>query len=145
VLAIGQRAEAGVLRELWAGLAGAVQRDDERVNGADAVGRVDAQQVIARAQGEAGFVRGRRRVADGERPGPPGDERHCGEADQDPGGGPHARARHAKTQPRHNAKVSSVTAGRMATSPSRCCRCQSPTTSQTPSASSPAPTACTAT
>ena len=156
VLAVGQRAEAGVPRELRPRLAGAVQREHERhgavgaarsvqVHGADALGRVDAQQVIARRQRRARLMRGRGGVVDRERPRLPGDERHRGEADDDRGSGPRTRARHAKTQPRHSAKVSSVTAGRMATWPSRRCRCPSPTTSQTPSASSPAPSACTAT
>ncbi len=155
-LAVGQRAEAGVARELRPGLAGAVQREHERqravraarrvqVHGADALGRVDAQQVVAGAQRRARLVRLRRGVVDRERPGAPGDERHRGEADGDRGGGPHSRGRHAKTQPLHSAKVSSVTAGRMATSPSRRCRCPSPTATHTPTASSPAPSACTAT
>jgi hypothetical protein len=154
VLAVGQRAEAGVPRELRPRLAGAVQREHERhravgaarsvqVHGTDALGRVDAQQVIARRQRRARLVRGRGGVVDRERSCLPGDKRHRGKADDDRGGGP--RARHAKTQPRHSAKVSSVTAGRIATWPSRRCRCPSPTTSQTPSASSPAPSACTAT
>jgi len=155
-LAVGQGAEAGVLPELGAGLAGAVQRDHERqrvegaarhveVHLAHAVRRVDAHEVVARAERRARLVGGRRGVVDCEGRGPPRDERDDGQPEHDRPRGPRLRAAQAKTQPRHSAKVRSVTAGRMATSPSRRGRYPWPTTIQTASASRPAASACTAT
>jgi hypothetical protein len=159
VLAVGQPAEARVVGEVPARLAGAVQGDDERprlvgaARGvqedlAPTVGRVDRQRVVAGRQRRARLVGGVGGVVDGLGPRLP---RHQGEEGQtgDEGGGHspmasgHAGVSGAKTQPRQSRKASMVTGGRTASSPAMRGRCCSDTAMETRAALSPAPASAT--
>jgi hypothetical protein len=160
-LAVGQPAEAGVVREVVAGLARAVQGDDERARlvGARrrveedlalALGRIDVEHVVARRQRGTWLVGGVGGVMDGFGAGLPRHEGKECETGDEGASRPrttsgHAGTARAKTQPRQSTKVRIVTGGRTASSPVSRGRCSCPTAIATRAALSAEPMSWTAT